>query len=313
MSHTQLHIITVHKTLTVELEEVGDILEEYSIQFQRKDGSKNLDRFYFACKLNERTLKIILRPPEEVDYLLNIFAQKSIDATGKSELLVTYILKCVQIEQKLRQFPPNFRIYGAVPDYSKYGFCSDITKCCEYVSDTGEMILPFKTSRNVSCMTKLEHIDEQKDLTNYCLVTAKHRGISLKFRFPLLGYYRFTLFGKLADQDGGFRPVATFLIDCKQTSHVHSGFPVAFEAAIDLKCTLYKPLWKDLPSNSTIVIVMGCPSITRASVLYQELKQDENGIFEGTVTTPAAGQPFTIYGQKSENSPMIGLFHFKIF
>lgn len=312
VTHTQHHIITVRKELVVQLEEVASILEDYTVQFQRKDGSRNLDKFMFVCKLNERTLKIILRPPEEIDYLLNIYAQKSIDATGKSELLVTYILKCVEVDNTLRQFPTNFRIFGAVPDYAKYGFCSDITKCCEYTCSSGEMILPFKTKRSVSCMTKLEHIDEHKDLTNYCLVTAKDRGISIKMRFPFEGYHKFTLFGKQNDESG-FRPVATFLIDCFQSSHVHSGFPVAFEAAIELKCTLYKPLWKDLPSNSTIVIVMGCPNLARASVMYQELEKDENGVFEGTVTTPPVGQPFTIYGQKTENSPLVGLFHFTIY
>lgn len=312
VTHTQHHIITVRKEITVQLEEVASILEDYTVQFQRKDGSRNLDKFFFACKLNERTLRVTIRPPEQMDYLLNIFAQKSIDAAGKSELLVTYILKCVEVHDTLRQFPTNFRIYGAVPDYAKYGFCSDITKCCEYTSNSGEMILPFKTKHNVSCMTKLEHIDEQRDLTNYCLITAKDRGISIKMRFPFKGYYKLTLFGK-QDKDGGFRPVATFLIDCNQSSHVQSGFPVAFEAAIDLKCTLYKPLWKDLPANSTIVIVIGCPLLEKASVMYHDLTRDENGIFEGTVTTPPAGQPFTIYGQKTQDGPLIGLFHFTIF
>jgi hypothetical protein len=312
VTHTQHHIITVRKTIVVQLEEVASILEDYTVQFQRKDGSRNLNKFFFACKLNERTLKIEIRPPEEVDYLLNIFAQKSLDAAGESELLVTYILKCVEVLETIRQFPTNFRIFGAVPDYAKYGFCSDITKCCEYTCSSGELILPLKTKRNVAGMTKLEHITENKDLTNYCLITTKERGISIKMRFPFEGYYKFTLFGK-QDTSSGFRPVATFLIDCDQSSHVHSGFPVAFEAALELKCTLYKPLWKDLPSNSTVVIIMGCPNIARASVMYQDLVKDENGIFEGTVNTPPAGQPFTIYGQKTSDGPLVGLFHFTIF
>ncbi|KAL4220403.1 hypothetical protein ACF0H5_020806 [Mactra antiquata] len=140
VTHTQHHIITVNKELTVALEEVGDILEDYTIQFQRKDGSRNLDKFYFACKVNKRSLKITLRPPEEIDYLLNIFAQKSIDAA-----------------------------------------------------------------------------------------------------------------------------------------------------------------------------VMGCPNIIKASVMYQDLNRDENDIFEASVITPPAGQPFTIYGQKKENGPLVGLYHFTIF
>ncbi|XP_052783643.1 uncharacterized protein LOC128219731 isoform X2 [Mya arenaria] len=312
VTHTQHHIITVSRDLEVRLQEVADVLEEYSVQFQRKDGSRNLDRFFFACKLDNRTLKITVRPPEPVDYLLNIYGQKSLDAAGKSELLVTYILKCIDVHQQLRQFPPNFRIFGAVPSYSKFGFSSDITKCCEYTCNSGEMILPLKTKRNVKCMAKLEHIDERVDLTNYCLITAKDRGISIKMRFPFEGYYKFTLFGKEED-DGNFRPVATFMVDCNQASHVHSGFPVAFEAALELKCTLYKPLWKDLPANSTINIVIGCPNIVKASVMYHDLEMDENHVFEGTVTTPPAGQPFTIYGQKNEKSPLVGLFHFTIF
>ncbi|XP_052217945.1 kyphoscoliosis peptidase-like [Dreissena polymorpha] len=312
VTHTQHHIITVRREIEIQLQEVADILEEYSVQFQRKDGSRNLDQFFFACKLNNRTLKITLRPPEQVDYILNIYGQKSLDAAGKSEVLVTYILKCVDVLEELRQFPPNFRIYGAVPNYQKFGFSSEITKCCEYTCNSGEMILPIKTKRSVKVMTKLEHIDEKADLTNFCLVTAKDHGISVKMRFPFEGYYKFTLFGK-EDDAGNFRPVATFLIDCNQASHVHSGFPVAFDAALELKCTLFKPLWKDLPANSTITVVMGCENIVKASLMYKDLVMDENHVFEGTVTTPPAGQPFTIYGQKTEKSPLVGLFHFTIF
>lgn len=312
VTHTQVHILTVRKELIVQLEEVSGILEDYTVQFQRKDGSKNLDKFFFVCKINERTLKIVIRPPEENDYQLNIFAQRSIDAAGKSELLVTYILKCIEVNDVLRHFPANFRIYGAIPDYQKYGFCSDITKCCEHTVNSGEIILPFKTKRSVACMTKLEHIDEQKDLTSYCLITSKDHGISIKLRFPFEGYYKFTLLGK-QNNDGGFRPVAVFLIDCNQSSHVHSGFPVALEAAMDLKCTLYKPLWKDLPSNLTVVIIIGCLNLSKISVMYNELERDENGMFEGTITTPPSGQPFTIYGQKTESSPLVGLYHFTIY
>lgn len=312
-THTQHHIITVRQEVEIRVQEVGDVLEDYTVQFQRKDGSRNLENYFLACRLDNRTLKIIIRPPEEVDYLLNIYAQKSLDAGGKSELLLTYILKCTETRAQLRQFPPNFRIYGAVPNYGKFGFCSDITKCCEYVCNSGEMIIPLKTKRNVKCMTKLEHVEETFDLTNYCLVTAKQGGISIKQRFPFVGYYKFILFGKDSDE-GSFKPVTTFLIDCNQASHIHSGFPVAFEAAIELKCTLYKPLWKDLPANSQITIIVGCPGLARASVMYQDLvKDEENHVFEGTVTTPPAGQPFTIYGQKNDKSPLVGLFHFTVF
>ncbi|KAH3806450.1 hypothetical protein DPMN_134771 [Dreissena polymorpha] len=162
---------------------------------------------FFACKLNNRTLKITLRPPEQVDYILNIYGQKSLDAAGKSEVLVTYILKRIDVLEELRQNE---------------------------------------------------------------------------------------------DDAGNFRPVATFLIDCKQASHVHSGFPVAFDAAPELKCTLFK----DLPANSTITVVMGCENIVKASLMFKDLLMDENHVFEGTVTTPPTGQPFTIYGQQTENNPV---------
>lgn len=313
MTHTQHHILTVRQEAEIRLQEVGDVLEDYTVQFQRKDGSRNLENFFFACKQDNRTLKIVIRPPEQVDYILNVYAQRSLDAGGKSDLLVTYILKCVEVYKDLRQFPTNFRIYGSVYNYSKFGYCSDITKCCEYTCNSGEMILPFATKRSVKCMTKLEHVEEKMDLTNYCLVTAKEKGISIKMRFPFVGYYKFTLFGKESD-GGSFRPVATFLVDCYQASFIHSGYPVAFDAAIDLKCTLHKPLWKDLPANSSITIVMWSPVLTKASVMYEELTRDkDNDVFEGTVTTPQAGQPFTIYGQKTESSPLVGLFHFTIF
>ncbi|XP_053403784.1 kyphoscoliosis peptidase-like [Mercenaria mercenaria] len=78
VTHTQHHIITVRKEIVVQLEEVASILEDYTVQFQRKDGSRNLDKFFFACKLNERTLRIEIRPPEEVDYLLNIYMHRGV-------------------------------------------------------------------------------------------------------------------------------------------------------------------------------------------------------------------------------------------
>ena len=312
VTHTQHHIITVRREIEIRLEEVDSILEEYVVQFQRRDGSRNLEAHVLAYKIDERTLKIKIRPPQEIDYILNIFAKKSLDTKGNPELLVTYILKVIEIDPDLRPFPLNFRLFGAVPHFRQYGFCSDITKCVEYSTNTGEMVLPFDTKRSVKCMTKLEHVTEKDDLTNYCLVTTKPKAVSYKIRFPLEGYYKFTVFGKTKD-GGNFRPVASFLIDCNQTSHVHSGFPVAFEAAMDLHCSLYKPLWKDLPANSIITIVIGCQKLASVKVLFQALRRDENNIFEGTVRTPPAGQPFTIYGQTSNDGALIGLYHFTIF
>ena len=313
VTHTQHHIITVRQEVEIRLQEVGDVLEDYTVQLYRKDGSRNLESFFFACKLNNRTVKIVIRPPEEVDYLVNILSQKSLDADGKTDVLVTYILKCTETIKEVRMFPQNFRIYGAVSNYVKFGYCSDITRCCEYVCNSGEMTLPLKTKRNVKCMAKLEHVEETIDLTHYCLITARENGILIKFRFPFFGYYKFTLFGKEIDVDS-FRPVATYLIDCTQASFIHSGFPVAFDAADELKCTLYKPLWKDLPANSQITIVLRSANISNTSVMYEDLQHNkENHVFEGTVTTPSAGQPFVIYGQKTDTSELVGLFYFSIF
>lgn len=268
VSHTQNHLVVVRRDVEVQLQEVAEIIEDYTIRFQRKDGSRDLDPYMFAAKVQERTLKVLLRPPEEIDYVLHIFAKKSLDSSGRPELLVTYILKCVETMPFIQKFPVNFRIYGAVMDYRRYGFSQDVTNCAVYTSHSGELILPFKTKRDVRCMTKLEHVEDKTDLTNYCLTTGKVHGISIKMRLPYKGYYKFTIFGKV-HETGNFRPVATFLIDCIQPTHVHSGFPAAFEETLRLKCALYKPLWKDLPANSQITVILGCPNLH--SILYNNL------------------------------------------
>ena len=311
VSEKQEHIITVRKKTEVHLQEYGDILDDYQVYFGTKTEGENLVNRIFAYKWDLRNFTVLVHPPKEVDYILKIYGKRSADRQGEPQLLIQYILKVLEVQEYFRPYPTNFRVFGTVTDYDAYGFLRDIGNDVIFPTTKGEVVIPIKTCRIVQVMTKLEHVDNKADLTNYCLVNAKEEGIAIKVRCPYDGYYKFTLFGKKSE-GGSFRPVATYLIDCDQATHVHSPFPDSFEPTLKLKCSLYKPLWKDLPANSHIKIVIMSPVLANVKVKSTTLKHDGD-TFEGTVLTPGAGQPFTIYGTMTENGILFALYRFNIF
>ena len=311
VSEKQEHIITVRKKTEIHLQESEEILDDYQVYFGTKTEEENLVGYYFAYKLDIRNFKVLIHPPKEVDYVLKIFGKRASDRQGEPQLLIKYILKVLEVEAQVRTYPTNFRVFGAITDYDAYGFLRDIGKEVMFQTTKGEAMIPIKTYRIVQVMTKLEHVENKTDLSNYCLVNAKEEGIAIKVRCPYDGYYKFTLFAKKSE-GGNFRPVATYLIDCNEATHVHSPFPDAFEPTLKLKCSLYKPLWKDLPAHSQIKIIIISPILANVKVKANTLKKDGD-TFEGTVVTPAAGQPFTIYGTMTEHGVLFGLYHFNIF
>ena len=310
-SDKQEHIITVKKKAEILLQERGEIIDDYQIYFGTKTIDENLVSRTFAYKIDVRNLKVLVHPPKEVDYILKIYGKRSADRQGEPQLLIQYILKVLEVQDYFRPYPTNFRVFGAVPDFDVYGFLRDIGNDVIFKTSQGEVVIPLKTYRVVQVMTKLEHINNKTDLTNYCLVNSKEEGIAIKVRCPYDGYYKFTLFAKKSE-GGNFRPVATFLIDCEQATQVHSPFPDAFEPTLKLKCSLYKPLWKDLPANSHIKIIIVSPALANVKVKSTSLKHDGD-TFEGTVVTPGAGQPFTVYGTITENGILFALYRFNIF
>ena len=311
LSDKQEHIITVKKKTEIHLRECDEILDDYHVYFSTKTEDENLVQNFFAYKQDIRNFKVIIHPPKEVDYILKIYGKRANDRQGEPQLLIKYILKTLEVQHYFRRYPTNFRVFGAISDYDSYGFLRDICRDVIFRTTQGEAVIPIRTHRTVQVMTKLEHVENKSDLTNYCLVNTKEDGIVIKVRCPYDGYYKFTLFGKKSEGES-FRPVATYLIDCDEATHVHSPFPDAFEPTLKLKCSLYKPLWKDLPAHSQIKIIIISPILVNVKVKANSLKKDGD-TFEGIVTTPGAGQPFTIYGTMSEHGVLFGLYHFNIF
>lgn len=203
----------------------------YKYKLYPADGVEGhqLDRYVF-CQLKEERLlgSFTVTPPDDGHYLLKVYARP--DCVGRESALVldcivVFVLECTKAWKNVARMPPNDQPWGPTGYLAEFGlrFLNVTTPVLVVV--TGRRTLLLETSRAMLISQQLTDADGnpigQKNVIHRTRAKDNSDVVRFVVQPPDVGLFKLTIYACPDPNDRGRYPlprVATFLVDCKQTS-----------------------------------------------------------------------------------------------
>lgn len=302
--------IEVKREVIIVIRGQGPYLVEVGSQLVEKDGT-TIRKYSMVQKIdNQNTFEITVHPPELKTYVFRILGTTDPN-DNEIHTLIEYTVKCVEIETNLKPFPAHFGSWGPVHNYLEYGFCDNIPKGT-FLSENGEISFSLETNKYVDAISRLIYCDSNTiDLDNCTLLETEPKQLFIKVRMPRDGFYKLRISCK--NEDGNYKQVINYLIDCRKPLKVCSPFPKILKAAREFNCRLLQPLNFQLPANTEVQFKLESSALQKTVVRRQPMVNDEtNGIWEIKMIMPGVGERFMISGSASTNGELKNLYEFII-
>lgn len=301
----------IRGTVEILLKGSGSPLINIGAHLMEKDGTV-LKQYSYVQKMEEfNTFQAVFKPPEAKSYILKILGTDDPD-DDEIYSLIEYTVKCVKIADDLSPYPIQFGSWGPIHNYFGYGFAYDIPSG-PFISDNGEFEITLNITREIDAVARLicaENNFGKVDVENNAILETNPKQLLVQARMPKTGYYKLRISCKSKNSDA-YKQVINYLIHCKSPLSPCPAFPKILKTARDYHCRLLEPRSLELPAHTDVYIKLTSPVLVKVIIKRQRIKKSQDGIWEGTVTTPGHREGFILSGSDSEES-FKGLYEFII-
>ena len=182
-----------------------------------------------------------------------------------------------------------------------------------------EIELTFKEDRPKTIEISTELYREENNVLQeepYCCYEYTFKGfVRVKVKPPISGTYRLTIFGtnKSSDNKKTLLHLFEYRLHCtvpsKEKFPRKFPYPHCYKQAFIEDCLILEPLGKSIPSNSKVKMRFKSPVLSRMMIDNNMMKK-QGDVFEGTAESQGKGCYINVYGSRSENGSLGGLYQF---
>ena len=182
-----------------------------------------------------------------------------------------------------------------------------------------EIELTFKEDRpkTIKISTKLyreENYAFQEE--PYCCYEYMFKGfVRIKVKPPKSGSYKLKIFGtnRSSDENEQLLNLFEYRLHCtvppKENTSRKFPYPYCYTRAFIEDCLILEPLGKSIPSNCMVKMRFQSPVLSRMMIDSNMMKK-QGDIFEWTAASPGKGGYIYVYGSRSDNGSLGGLYRF---
>jgi hypothetical protein len=241
-----------------------DFLAKISPNDAELEGAENMCLHW----LTKNHIIVQCRLTKAGEYSLELFAKER-GSDGNLPHVCSYLIRAHEdtVDQSAFPAPRAGRLGGTSANQATS--LVPLSHQCPYVEleESAEMELEFSAPKRLVLMTELWINDGQtsRQFEDYVLPREHNDKLTLQVRFPQIGYYRLSIYAKLADSDGPVRNVYNYMISVNTPDPNCVPFPKSY-AEWGRGCQLIEPQNGVLSENQNVNMNLDIPNAYHVAV-----------------------------------------------
>ncbi|XP_067669742.1 uncharacterized protein [Haliotis asinina] len=218
VSKTHGQVVDMDKECEIRVATTRVTLHDLYCDLKETSTGKSVTEHVLLRKTPGGCFSIKVTPPVTGKYELLLFGEEK--GASYNKCLMTYTIRCHSVFQLVKRYPQHSGTWGFKADPITYGFKLDACKIDLVKARSGKTEINMMVNPDARLSFHLVHSqDKRQYLTQFFMAFIKDGMLSVKFRFPLSGYYKFTIFAQsVAVSTAGHDHVGDILIESEDSN-----------------------------------------------------------------------------------------------
>ncbi|XP_071084718.1 uncharacterized protein [Haliotis cracherodii] len=193
-SKTHGQVVDVDKECEIRIATKRITLQDLFSDLKDISTGKHYNEHVLLRKTPDGGFSVKVTPPITGKFELRLYGEKK--GAARNKCLMTYTIRCHSVSTLVKPYPKSWGTWGLKADPETYGFKKDTCTIDLVKAKNGKAEINMMVKPCASPSFNLVHSeDKRKDLTKFLMAFIKDGMLKVKFRFPLPGYYKFSIFG----------------------------------------------------------------------------------------------------------------------